>query len=57
MLATIGEDEHPFIIVGKAGKGKSMALTSDLAPHWGTDFVNWKDYGKFWNNVINWLTE
>jgi uncharacterized membrane protein len=57
VLATIGKDELPFIIVGKAGKGRSMAMTSDLAPHWGADFVIWKDYGKFWNNVINWLTE
>jgi uncharacterized membrane protein len=57
VLATIGDNEDAFIVVGKAGKGKSMAFTSDLAPHWGTDFVVWKDYGKFWYNAINWLTE
>jgi uncharacterized membrane protein len=57
VLATIGEKEDAFIIVGKAGKGKSMAFTSDLAPHWGTDFVAWKDYGKFWYKAINWLAE
>ncbi len=55
VLATIGDRQDAFIIVGKAGKGKSMAFTSDLAPHWGTDFVVWKDYGKFWYNSINWL--
>jgi len=57
VLASIGESKDAFIVVGKAGKGKSMAFTSDLAPHWGTDFVTWKDYGKFWYNAICWLAE
>lgn len=46
---------NPFIIVGDSGKGRSMAFMSDLAPHWGTDFVKWEYYGKFWYQSINWL--
>ncbi|MGC9385096.1 MAG: glutamine amidotransferase [Kosmotogaceae bacterium] len=30
---------------------------SDLAPHWGIDFVKWEYYGKFWHQAIKWLTE
>ncbi len=56
VLATIG-DNDPFIVIGEKGKGKSMAFSSDLAPHWGTDFVKWKYYGIFWYQAIKWLTE
>jgi len=57
LIATIGDREDPFIVAGTPGKGKSLVFTSDLAPHWGTDFVDWEDYGRFWHNVIGWLTE
>jgi len=56
VLATIGEDD-PFIVVGEVDKGRSMAFTSDLAPHWGTDFVKWEHYGRFWYQAINWLSK
>jgi uncharacterized membrane protein len=54
VLATIGGAD-PLIVVGQAGKGRSMAFTSDLAPHWGTDFVRWSHYGAFWSQAIRWL--
>jgi len=57
ILATIGEKDDPLIVLGKAGQGKSMAFSTDLCPHWGTDFVKWDYYGKFWYQVIKWLTE
>ena len=47
----------PLIVVGQAGKGRSMAFTSDLAPHWGTDFVKWSHYGAFCCQAIHWLAE
>ncbi|WP_130805843.1 glutamine amidotransferase [Senegalia massiliensis] len=56
VLATIGND--PFIAVAEYGKGKSAVFTSDCAPHWGpTEFVEWKYYNKFWNNLIDWVTK
>jgi len=55
VLATIGKQDDPFIVVGEYGKGKSLAFTSDLAPHWGTDFVKWEYYSQFWYQAINWL--
>ena len=54
VIATISDD--PFIAVGKFGKGKSVAFTSDCAPHWGSkEFVEWKYYDKLWQNIIKWL--
>ncbi len=57
ILAVIGEKGDPFIVVGEIGKGRSMAFTSDLAPHWGTDFVKWEHYSRFWYQAINWLSK
>jgi len=54
LLATF--DNDPFISVGKYGKGKTMAFTSDLSKHWGTDFISWKGYANFWHNVFVWLS-
>jgi uncharacterized membrane protein len=56
VLATIGGTD-PLIVVGQAGRGRSMAFSSDLAPHWGTDFVKWSHYGAFWKQAIEWLAE
>jgi uncharacterized membrane protein len=55
VVASIGGAD-PFIVVGQAGRGRAMAFTSDLAPHWGTDFVKWPAYGRFWSQAIQWLT-
>lgn len=52
-LATI--DGNPFIVAGEFEKGRTMAFTSDLSKHWGTAFITWKDYGRFWRNAIKWL--
>ncbi len=54
VLATIAGD--PFIAVRAAGRGKTMAFTSDLAKHWGTDFIAWEGYGAFWHNALLWLS-
>jgi len=54
VLAVIG-DGDPLIAVWRVGAGRAMAFTSDLAPHWGTDFVTWEHYGSFWNQAIAWL--
>lgn len=56
VIAEINGD--PFIVTGKFGKGKSIAFTSDFAPHWGSkEFVDWKYYDKLWLNMITWLLE
>jgi uncharacterized membrane protein len=44
------------IAVGQFGKGRVLAYTSDPAPHWGCNFVFWKQYAKLWSNAARWLT-
>jgi len=54
VLLKAGAD--PFLVVGQHGKGRVAAFASDCSPHWGTpEFVNWKDYGKFWGQLVSWL--
>ena len=55
LLAKLNDD--PFIAIWEFGDGRSMAFTSDLAPHWGTAFVNWEYYGKFWYQALKWLAK
>jgi len=44
-----------MIVVWHYGKGRAMAFASDIAPHWGSGFQNWKYYEQFWNQALEWL--
>ena len=58
VLAVVGDGaQDPLVAVWTVGEGRAMAFTSDLAPHWGTDFVKWDHYGAFWSNAIAWLAK
>jgi len=49
-------NEHPFLVVGSFGDGRSVAWTSDIGPHWcPREFVDWPGYGEVWTRVIRWL--
>jgi uncharacterized membrane protein len=56
VLAVVGAGD-PLITVWSVGDGRAMAFTSDLAPHWGTDFVKWDHYPAFWHQAIAWLAK
>lgn len=49
-----GSDD-PMLAVGRFGKGRVLAYTSDPAPHWGCNFVYWDSYNRFWQNAAAWL--
>lgn len=48
ILITIQETGDPLAALGRFGKGRVFAFTSDPAPHWGCNFVFWKKYAAFW---------
>jgi len=56
LLALIGDDNDPFLACWDVGKGRVVAITSDAAPHWGSDFVRWEHYQQFWDQTIRWLS-
>jgi len=57
VVAKWGGTDHPLLAVGEIGKGRTLAYTSDPAPHWGLNFVFWEKYNQFWINVIDWLVK
>lgn len=56
VLVVCGND--PLVAVGQYGKGRTMAFTTDCAPHWAPpEFLNWSGYAKFWNQAVEWLAK
>lgn len=57
VLASLPQEEggHPLLVVGQYGKGRSVAWTSDMGPHWlPQTFVDWSGYGRLWKNILGW---
>ena len=58
VLATVSSDygAKPLLVAGGAGKGRTLAWTSDIGPHWlPPEFVAWKGYGRLWQQALGWL--
>ena len=53
VLMTFKETGHPMLVTRKVGKGKTLAYTSDPAPHWAANFVYWKGYNDFWLTCLD----
>jgi len=48
--------EKPLLVSGSYGKGRTLAWTSDIGPHWlPPEFVAWKGYGRLWKQALAWL--
>jgi uncharacterized membrane protein len=59
ILARLPESEggHPLLVTGQHGRGRTMAWTSDIGPHWVPDvFTKWDGFAKLWTNSLSWLT-
>jgi uncharacterized membrane protein len=59
LLARLPDDQggHPLLVAGTHGKGRTLAWTSDIGPHWVPDaFVGWEGYARLWTNALSWLT-
>ncbi|HEY0791127.1 MAG TPA: glutamine amidotransferase [Chthoniobacterales bacterium] len=52
-LAVVGDD--PLLVVGTFEKGRTVAWTSDVGPHWcPRAFVDWPGYQRLWGGIIEW---
>jgi uncharacterized membrane protein len=55
VLATVGPD--PLLVIGEHGKGRTVAWTSDIGPHWcPKEFAEWDGYTKLWRRMITWAS-
>jgi uncharacterized membrane protein len=55
ILLYVKETEDPLLAVRQFGKGRTLAFTSDPAPHWGCNFVFWDRYNDFWLQCLDFL--
>lgn len=55
VLMRFEETGHPLLVTRSVGAGKTLAYTSDPAPHWGCNFVYWSEYQKFWVKCVELL--
>jgi len=64
----LAKAEQPLLVVGKHGKGRTLAFTTDLSPHWVGGMVDWGKerkevdgtelgnlYLKFGCQILKWL--
>jgi uncharacterized membrane protein len=59
VLARLPADQggHPLLVLGRHGRGRAAAWTSDIGPHWlSPEFCAWDGYGRLWRNLLAWLT-
>lgn len=55
-LARFRETGDPLLAVWHFGTGRAMAFTSDIAPHWGAGFQDWRHAEQFLDQALAWLT-
>jgi uncharacterized membrane protein len=47
---------NPLLVIGEHGRGRTLAWTSDIAPHWCPEpFTSWEGYTRLWNQAVSWL--
>lgn len=54
LLATVGEDDDPFLAIRQHDLGRVAAITGDPAPDWGNGFHSWPGYASFWQRLVRW---
>jgi uncharacterized membrane protein len=57
--ATVGvaveETGDPLVVTRIHGDGAVLAYTSDPAPHWGCNLIQWDEYSRFWVESLEYL--
>ncbi|MFK0690593.1 glutamine amidotransferase [Mesorhizobium sp. IMUNJ 23033] len=59
VLATVSSDYRslPLLVTGKYGKGRTVAWTSDVGPHWlPPGFIAWSGYKTLFEQMLGWVT-
>jgi uncharacterized membrane protein len=60
VIATLPADQggHPLLVAGAYGKGRTVAWTSDIGPHWlSPEFCSWPGYSQLWRQMLAWMTD
>ena len=50
-------DNYPLLVAGTFGRGRVVAWTSDVGPHWCPQpFVEWPGYRQLWRQIVAWAS-
>lgn len=56
VVLAAGGGDHPLLVVGTHGNGRTAAWTSDIGPHWlPQEFIDWPGYARLWKQTFAWL--
>jgi uncharacterized membrane protein len=53
-LALMSHQEDPILATWRFGLGRAVAFTSDAKARWGTLWLRWRDFNKFWAQLTRW---
>ncbi|MBI1785136.1 hypothetical protein HYR69_08325, partial [Candidatus Sumerlaeota bacterium] len=53
-IPLVTEKDDPLLAHWQHGVGKSVAFTSDAKERWGTNWMGWEKYSKFWAQIVRW---
>jgi Ca-activated chloride channel homolog len=53
-LALMSHQEDPILATWRFGLGRAVAFTSDAKSRWGTLWLRWRDFNKFWAQLTRW---
>jgi uncharacterized membrane protein len=58
VLRAPNQFQDPVLAAWQYGLGRSVAFTSDATARWGTNWVTWADFSRFWSQTVRWtITE
>jgi uncharacterized membrane protein len=60
LIASLPADQggHPLLVAGDYGKGRAIAWTTDIGPHWlSPEFCAWAGYRRLWVQMLEWLVQ
>src|SRR2546428_8115571 len=50
----MSHQEDPVLATWRFGLGRAVAFTSDAKAKWGTLWLRWRDFNKFWAQLTRW---
>src|SRR5437667_5448650 len=53
-LVLMSHQEDPVLATWRYGLGRSAAFTSDAKAKWGVLWLRWRDFNKFWAQLVRW---
>ncbi len=51
-MVLAAETGDPLLATSRYGLGTTFAYTSDLTEKWGSEWLSWSAYSKFWDQAL-----